>query len=95
MPGIAGVFLALSLVSEGTRNISCEGRRRGRRGRILRRLTRQRRRSGRRSPESPEAVPTARVGATGAVAAGNAPTGGLGRSMGCSEPVGDLISLQH
>lgn len=26
MPGIAGVFLALSLMSEGTRNISCPGR---------------------------------------------------------------------
>lgn len=29
MPGIAGVFLALSFVREGTRNISCPGRHRG------------------------------------------------------------------
>lgn len=64
MPGIARVFLSLSLVSEGTRNISRKGRRRGRQGLILHRLTRQHRGSGRRSPESPErgsAAPAARV----------------------------------
>lgn len=94
MPGIARVFLALSLMSEGARNISCKGRHRGRRGLILCRLMRQHHGSGRRSRESPELGSGVSDGAPGAFVGGNAPEGGLGRSMGCS-PMADLISLQH
>ena len=64
VPGTAPVFLAPSLVSEGTRNISRTGRCGGRRGPIRCRLARQRRGSGRRSPESREpgsAAPAAQV----------------------------------